>query len=97
MNINDTLSRAALPLGQVKACTANYQIFQVQEEQRFQKEVQEIDMEDSLFVTDGPLEKIRQATANDPSPPGSHKRRQGRMAGQQSQTTNVYSGILAIS
>ena len=52
---------------QSKQPTANYQIFQVHEEQCFRKEVEEIDMEESLFVTDGRLEKIRHATVNDPS------------------------------
>ena len=59
MHISDTLSRASLPLTNVKTNSADYQIFQVQEQQSFQEELEEIDMEEALFVTDSRLEKIR--------------------------------------
>ena len=65
MHISDTLSRASLPLTDDKTSSADYQIFQVREQQSFQEELEEIDMEEALFVTDSRLEKIRYATTND--------------------------------
>ena len=45
MYISDTLSRASLPLTDDKTSSADYQIFQVREQQSFQEELEEIDME----------------------------------------------------
>lgn len=65
MYISDTLSRAALPINRVKPNMDNYQIFQAEEEDKLRKEIEDIDMEDSLFVTDQRLKKIRLATSTD--------------------------------
>lgn len=67
MHISDTLSRASLPIPEIKEGLQNYQIFQINEETKKRKAVEERDMEDSLFVTDQRLGKIRQATATDDS------------------------------
>jgi len=67
MHISDTLSRASLPIPEIKEGLQNYQIFQINEETKKRKAVEERDMEDSLFVTDQRLGKILQATATDDS------------------------------
>ena len=65
MYISDTLSRASLPIKQVDKDTPSYQIFQIQEEQELHGELEDIDLEDSLFVTDTRLNTIKHETAKD--------------------------------
>jgi len=67
MFISDTLSRTALPLRRTQTDTPDYLIFQVHEEERFQQEVDETNLEEATFVTDQPLEQIRQETNKDAS------------------------------
>lgn len=65
MLISNTLLRAALLIHQVESQTDNYQIFQIQEDHKYRREIEETDMEEVLFVTDRRLDRIRCETTND--------------------------------
>ena len=65
MYVSDTLSRAALPLTMVDKSKPDYIIYQLQEEEHFRKELEEINQEDTLFVTDHRLNQIRVETGKD--------------------------------
>ena len=67
MFISDTLSRAALPLRCVKADSPDYLIFQVNLEDRVRQEVEDINLEEAIFVTDQRLGQIRHETSKDAS------------------------------
>ena len=67
MFFSNTLSRAALPIPQVKPHTDSYQIFQIQEEHKYRREIEETDMQEALFVTDQRLDSIRRETTRDAS------------------------------
>ena len=58
MHISDTLSRTSLPLTDDKASSADYQIFQVREQQSFQEELEEIDMEEHSSLRTVDLRKF---------------------------------------
>ena len=65
MYISDTLSRAALPLCQPQKDDPRYIIFQLQQEQLSREEIEAVNMEDSLFISDQRLQEVRQNTAAD--------------------------------
>ena len=56
MFINDTLSRAALPLRRTQTDKPVYLIFKIHKEERFQQEVEETSLEEATSVTDQRLE-----------------------------------------
>ena len=65
MYISDTLSRAALPLQEVKKDTAPYLIYAIEEHTAFCEEVEGIQLEDEVFMTDNRLHQIRIDTGRD--------------------------------
>ena len=67
MFISDTLSRAALPLRHAKPDSPEYLIFQVSQEESFCKEIEETNLEETVFVMDKRLEEIRLETSKDTS------------------------------
>ena len=62
MHISDTLSRASLPIEDTEKKKADCLIFQLEEKSR---EFEEVDFEDSLFISNERLNTIREATHTD--------------------------------
>lgn len=65
MYISDTLSRASLPDTPVNQETHQYQIFKIHEDHYIYTEFEEINAEESLFVTDARLQSVKKETAKD--------------------------------
>ena len=63
--ISNTFSRVALPLRRTQTDMPDFLIFQLHEEERFRREVEETSLEEATFVTDQRLEQIRQETSKD--------------------------------
>ena len=62
MHISDTLPRASLPIEDTEEKKADCVIFQLEEKSR---EFEEVDFENSLFISNERLNTIRQATHTD--------------------------------
>ena len=65
MYLSDTLSRAALPISQKESGMPQYVIFQIKQEESQRQELEDINEEDTVYVSDERLYKIRVETGKD--------------------------------